>query len=134
MADELTIHKAIDAFTKTLVDSYSIPCVFGNQDDTTLSNGTVSFVKQRVQFLKDCQNELGDTTSRRIDGVVVIIIHVRKGQGDADRDSIRLNVVKSFRSRVIGGATFLDPKAVAAGNTENWNLTGWQIPFFYYEP
>lgn len=132
MATQKAVHIAIDQFL--VAQLAGVPCVFDNQDDTELSKGTVSFIKQKVHFKNDKQHELGNVTSRKIDGIVVIILNIRKGAGAADRDDLYNNVVKSFRSQIIGGATFLDPQAVASGNTDNWNLTGWQIPFYFYEP
>jgi hypothetical protein len=132
MPTQTQINIAINAHTEAVRGV--IPCIYDNVDNATLAEGSVSFIKQNVRFLTDKQNELGNTASRRIDGIVLIIIHVRKGTGTAERDAIYDAVVKSFRSLKVGGATFLDPKQVAAGNSENWNLTGWQIPFFFFEP
>lgn len=131
MSIQKAIHAAIDQFTQTNLGS--IPGVFDNMDETQLSNGTVSYIKQKVQYTKDAQYQLGDIGSRRHDGHVVIILYIRKGTGAADRYMLYNAAVKPFRSQVISGATFLDPHQVANGKTENWDLSGWQIPFYFYE-
>ncbi len=131
MATEKTVHASIDAFT--LTHAGSIPVIFDNQDDTSLSVGAISWIKQKVTFTKDKQCELGNTTRRKREGKVVIIIYVRKGIGSGARDDL-YSVVKSFRSQLVGAAVFLNPEIMAQGDTENWNATAYQIPFYFYEP
>ena len=131
MTTQKSVNIALIAYMESHRGSY--PVVYGNVDDADLANGQATYLKMSVTFRKDKQHQLGDVNSRRIDGEVLIIINVRKGVGDADRDDAYDAVVKSFRSQVIGGATLLDPELLAKGNTENWSLTAWKIPFYFYD-
>lgn len=135
MASQKLIHIAIDQYTVTASNvSGATPVVFDNQDDVVLSEGVLSYIKQKVTFMEDKQIELGTPTVRKREGIVVIIIYVRKGTGTLDRDVLYDKMVKCFRSQLIGGATFLDPKMMAQGDSENWNASSYKIPFYFYEP
>lgn len=135
MPNQKTVHISIDQFTATAsAVGGATSVVYDNQNDVDLSGGLVSYIKQKVTFTDDKQIELGNTTLRKREGMVVIIIYVRKGKGSLDRDVLYDKMVKCFRSQVIGGATFLDPKMMAQGDSENWNASGYKIPFYFYEP
>lgn len=126
-----SVHAAIDQHT--LSSFPSIPVIFGNTENLVLSEQQNPFLKQRVLFVTDSQFQLGDVVSSKKTGSVIFIVHTRKNTGDADRNSLQDLVLKSFRSKVIGGATFLNARVISSGETENWSLTGIEIPFFFYE-
>lgn len=136
MTDRATVRNAVDqltieTFQTVTPPSVQVPVVFGNQTNTTLSQGTAPFLRQRVSFTLDNQRDLGNLCSRRIRGYILFTIHIRKGTGDAVRDDLIDRVTRAFRSRYIGPATTLDPQMVLSGESENWAVTGVQIPFFF---
>lgn len=131
MPNQKAVDQAIVAYT--IAQAGATPGVYDNIDDTELSKGTLPYYKQEIHFLTDNQVELGNTDLRRRNGKVVIIIYVRRGDGTGLRDDMYDKMVKCFRSKLIGGATFLNPKLLAKGNTENWNGTAYEIPFYFYE-
>lgn len=126
-----SVHAAVDAYTQS--EMTGIPVIFGNVEDPTVSEGTAAFLKQRVIFTSDSQFILGAPQSSRKRGSVIFIINVRKNKGDKDRNILLDKVLKSFRSKVIGGATFLNGRVVSSGQSENWLLTGVEIPFYFDE-
>src|SRR4051812_3296417 len=97
-----SVNIALVEFMESIRGGY--PVVYGNVDDALLANGVAPYLKMSVTFRKDKQHQLGDVKSRRIEGEVLIIINVKKGSGDADRDDAYDAVVKSFGSQVIGSA------------------------------
>ena len=129
MPDPVEVHSAIDVHT--LAQFPDVPIIFTNQDDTALSQGTAPWLKQKVIFREDRQFELGNTSSSRQWGVVVIIIHVRAGTGSLARDTLYQRVLNCYRSRLIGGATFLNVQPMRQGENENWCLSAYQIPFYF---
>jgi hypothetical protein len=136
MTDRATVRNAIDQLTTDLFINPSapatpVPVIFGNVTNVTLSEGTVPFLKQRVSFTSDKQRDLGNLCSRRHTGYVLFIIHVRKGTGDLARDNLIDRVTRGFRSRYVGPATTLDAQMVLSAESENWALTGIQIPFYF---
>lgn len=134
MPTEIEVHAAIDTLTNAEIETTAgIPVVYGNQSNVSLSGGTIAFLTQRVIFTNDNQLGLGNTASRKHLGSLIFIIHCRKGTGDFDRNRLQAAVVNSFRSRVVGGATLLNAKSVAQGDTDNWTLSGIQIPFYFFE-
>lgn len=129
MLEAIDIHKAVDIYTAAQFPD--VPVVYANQDETTLAEGNISWLKQKVVFREANQFELGNVDSARQKGVVVFIIYVRKGSGSLDRDTLYQRVLNSFRSKQIGGATFLNVQPMLQGGNENWSLTGLQIPFYF---
>jgi len=129
MYTEEQIHISIDQHTAAQFPA--MPIVFDNQDDTAASQGAVPWLKQKVVFKTANQIILGNTTPFRGTGAVVFIIYVRKGTGTSDRDKLHQRVIDSFRSQQIGGATFLNAQLLNRGESENWQLIGLQIPFFF---
>lgn len=129
MLDEETIHKAID--TLWLASLSDVPTVFSNMDDTAQSLGTEAWIKQKVEFREVKQFELGNTDSSRNWGVLVFIIHYRRGTGTLDRDRLYRRVVNLFRSQLVGGATLLNVQPLISGGSQNWAMSGYQIPFYF---
>lgn len=123
------VHSAIDQHTQDTLTGLTI--IYTGQDDLEASNGQASWVKQKVLFSDSKQFELGNTASSRNWGKVVIYIYTRKGSGSADRDNILQRVVNCYRSRKIGGATFLNVQPLTNGESENWCVSGFQIPFYF---
>lgn len=129
MLDFETVHKAID--TRWIAELPDVPTIFTNQDDVAKSEGVDPWVKQKVLPREAKQFELGNITSARQWGVMVFIIYVRKGEGTLDRDRLYGQVINSFRSQLIGGATFQNVQPMLSGSNENWSLSGYQIPFYF---
>jgi hypothetical protein len=129
MLDAKTVHKSIDQYTAA--QFADVPVVYTNQDDTVLSQGEEAWMKQKVIFRENRQFELGNTSSSRNWGVVVITIFVRKGTGSLVRDTLYDRVRNAYRSRMIGGATFLNVQPMRYGENENWCLSAYQIPFYF---
>lgn len=129
MLDFEAVHKSIDQHW--VANLAAIPTVFTNMDDVQLSEGSAPWVKQKVLPREAKQFELGNQNSARHWGVIVFIIYVRKGVGTLDRDRLYGQVVNSFRSQLIGGATFKDSQPMLSGSNENWFLSGYQIPFYF---
>lgn len=129
MLDAVVVHQAIDIHTAA--EFSDVPVVFTNQDDTALSQGETPYLKQKVIFREDRQFELGNTVSSRQFGVVVITIYVRKGTGSMARDTLYQRVRTAFRSRMIGGATFQNVQPMRYGESENWCISAYQIPFYF---
>lgn len=125
------VHRAIDEYTVSALAGENV--VYSNQDDNALSQGTAPYVKQRVLFTQARQFELGAPERGRNYGVVVFLIHVRRGQGEAARNTLLQKVVNSFRSRVIGAATLLNARMTTQGENANWSLTGVEVPFYYHD-
>lgn len=126
------VHSAIDtAAAAAFLNKY--PGIFGNQKDLSLSSGTVSYFRERVHFPESNQFELGSPGRSRTEGVVVFTLYVRKGAGDGDRNLMSDIIAQAFRSKQFGGATFLGMRELPYQETENWCLTGVQIPFHFDE-
>lgn len=123
------VHIAIDTYWAAQLPS--IPTIFTNQDDTQISEEQNPWVKQKVVFREAKQFELGNTNSSRNFGAMVFIIYVRKGTGTQDRDRLYQQVVDSFRSRQVGGATFQNVQPLTSGQNENWHMSAYQIPFYF---
>jgi hypothetical protein len=109
------------------------PLLHGNVLDTSLSLAQNSYVRQRSYFPEDNQLFLGNQDSSRHRGTVVFTIYVRRGKGDGDRNLIADRIIKAFRSKQFGGVTFLDAREMPNSDTDNWCLTGIQIPFYFDE-
>lgn len=129
MPDAVAVHQAID--THTAAEFSDVPVVYTNQNDESFVQAGVAFLKQKVIFREDRQFELGNTSSSRQHGVVVIMIYVPRGTGTLLRDTIYQRVRNAFRSRMIGGATFLNVQPVRYGESENWCISAYQIPFYF---
>ncbi len=129
MPTSVQVHAAVDQHTAAQFND--IPVLYTNQDNTTLSQGTAPYIKQKVHFREDRQFELGNTSSSRQFGVLVITIYVRKGTGTFERDTLYERVRTAFRSRMIGGATFLNVQPLRSGESDNWCVSAWQIPFYF---
>lgn len=117
-----------DAATSVLSD---VPKIYTNMDDTSLSVGTASWIKFKVNPTMSKQLQLGDNNSSREWGALVFILYVRKGQGTQDRDRLYKRVIDLYRNKLVGGATFMDSQPLLSGNNENWFLAGYQIPFYF---
>jgi hypothetical protein len=111
----------------------AVPLLHGNVSDLTLSKGEVSYVRQRSYFPENNQLFLGNQDSSRTRGTVVFTIYVRRGKGDGDRNMIADRIIKAFRSKQFGGVTFYDAREMPNSDTDNWCLTGIQIPFYFDE-
>jgi len=105
--------------------------IYTNMDDTSLSNGTASWIKFKVNPTNSKQLQLGDTDSSREWHALVFIIYVRKGSGTQDRDRLYKRVLDLYRNKLVGGATFMDSQPLLTGNNENWFLAGYLIPFYF---
>lgn len=124
---------AIDLHTKAQIEDLGTPVVYGNQDREALSIGSVPFLSQRVVFEAANQLVLGNTAPARHFGSVIFLIHVRKGVGDGQRNTLLDKVVKSFRSQVVGGAKFLNAQLQGQDEVDGWVLTGVVVPFYFEE-
>lgn len=126
------IRTSLDAHTATTLGTTpAIPFLYGNTENVGLSEGTTSYVKQRVIFTTDKQMDLGNRCSRRVRGYVNFLIHVRYDSGDLDRDLISERLAKAFRSQQIGGATMMDAQVVGSLRSEAWAITALNIPFYF---
>lgn len=135
MIDRQTIQNAIDTLTATTLNaSPAIPFLYGNQVNVAISEGTKSWVKQTVYFTEDRQAELGNDCFRRQRGYVLFLIYVKRGLGNYDRNTITDRLTRAFRSRYVGQATMLDAQMIPSSETENWSVTGVQIPFYFDNP
>lgn len=123
--------KLIDDGVLTVLAGYSV--LHGNQTDVEQSKGEVSYVRQRTYFPETNQLFLGNQDSSRTRGTVVFTIYVRRGKGDGDRNVIANLLAKGVRSKSFGGVTFMDMREMPNQDTENWCLTGVQIPFYFDE-
>jgi hypothetical protein len=122
-----------DAAEAAMAIAPAIPLLHGNVSDLSLSLENVSYVRQRTHFPEHNQLFLGNQDSSRHRGTVVFTIYVRRGKGDGDRNLIADRIVKAFRSKQFGGVTFYDAREMPNSDTENWCLTGIQIPFYFDE-
>lgn len=128
------VQLAVDLRTRDALElGLPVPVVYGNQSRPELSTGSVPFLKQRVLLFTDKQIGLGNAVPRRRRGSVVFQIHVPVGIGDKARNDLMDEVLKSFRSQLIGGATFENGRMVSSGETLNWSITGVEIPFYFDE-
>lgn len=135
MYDRQTVQNSIDALTlSTLQASPAIPVLLGNQIDVSLSEGTLPWVTQTVVFSSDKQMELGNPCLRRQRGYVMFVIHTKRGDGTYDRNVITDRITRAFRSKLVGVATMLDPQMLPSSVTENWSISGIQIPFYFDNP
>ncbi len=129
MLDAVAVHQAIDSYTASMFPD--VPVLYTNQINDSLSNGTVPFIKQSVFFLQDTQLELGNSSTSRQRGTVVIIIYTRKGTGSMSRDTLYQRVRLAFRNKLIGGATFQEVQSLRNSLSEQWQMSAYQIPFFF---
>jgi hypothetical protein len=126
--------KAIDEAADAMASvDPAFPLLHGNVLDLALSEGQTSYVRQRTYFPEDNQLFLGNQDSSRHRGTVVFTIYVRRGKGDGDRNLIADRITKAFRSKQFGGVTFYDAREMPNSDTDNWCLTGVQIPFYFDE-
>lgn len=124
--------KLIDDAADTVLAGY--PVLHGNQLDVTQSQGETSYVRQRTYFPETSQLFLGNQDSDRTRGTVVFTIYVRRGKGDGDRNVIANLLAKGIKSKRFGGVNFMGiMKEMPNQDTENWCLTGVQIPFYFDE-
>ncbi len=119
----------LDQLTESSLVAY--PLLYDNQDDSALSAGTVSYIKQKVLFGQARQFELGNPDRGRLYGSILLRLHERRGLGSAGRNAMLQAVVSSFRSKAVGGVTLLNARIVNQGETGNWNVTSVEIPFFW---
>lgn len=132
MSTRAEVRNGFDALTaSTLSASPAVAVLYGNQYDARLSEGSAPYIKQRVFFSSDDQASLGDQGFRRHKGYVLFLIFVRKGSGDLARDDILDRLSAAFASKFVGPATTLDPQMVVSSQSENWDVTGMQIPFYF---
>lgn len=122
-------HATIDALTAAGLAP--TPVVYGNTSDSLYQGGTVDYIKQRVIFNGSKQFELGSPTRGRNFGSIVLILHCRRGTGDAGRNALLEKVVSSLRSKQVSGVTTLNARVVTQGEIENWQITGVEIPFYF---
>lgn len=108
-----------------------IEVAFTERAARTLSKGTTPFISLQVLFKEDRQLELGNTERSRQHGSVLAILYTRADEGPADRNHLYEQVRKAFRSRKIGRATFLNVQLLRSGESENWCMTAYQIPFYF---
>lgn len=127
------IRVAIDKVIRDNLVTGSDPVIviFDNQDDTSASNAQAAWIKQSIVFRETNQFQLGDTDSSRNKGVLVFKIYVRTGKGAGQGDVLRARVVRLFRSRKVGGATFLNAQTLGTGKSGNWAVNALQIPFYF---
>ena len=133
MASRTSVHAEIDKRAKLAFQNIGVPIVFGNMKDLSLSSGEVSFVRERTHFPASNQHELGNPARSRTEGVVVFTLYIRKGAGDGDRNRFTDVIAANFRNQQFAGATFSGLRELPYQETENWCLTGVQIPFYFDE-
>ena len=133
MATRTSVHAAIDDRAKSAFTSNGTPITFGNTKDLSLSEGANSFVRCRTHFPDTGQHELGRPTRSRTEGVVVFTLYVRKGDGDGERNRLSDVIAANFRNQQFAEATFYGMRELPYRETENWCLTGVQVPFYFDE-
>lgn len=124
------VHQAID--DQTAITLAGIPLLYGSMIDPGISEGTATWVRQNVQFQSNSQREL-TKCFRRHRGYVIFYVHWRRGTGDNTRNLIQTSITKDFCSTTIGGATFQDSRSIPVRGTENWEILGIQVPFYFDE-
>lgn len=131
MPTRTSVHAAID--TKADAVFAGINLLKGNQVNLAFSEGTLPYIRERVIFTGVGQLYLGNTKANRKTGSIVFTLFVRKGSGDGDRNRLADMVTNNFCNTQIGGATFWGSRELPYGDTENWCLSGIQIPFYFDE-
>lgn len=123
------VHAILDGLTAAGLAP--TPVVYGNTSDSGYQSGVADYIKQRVIFNHSRQFELGSPTRGRNFGSIVLMLHCRRGSGDAGRNTLLEKVVSSLRSKQVSGVTTLNARIVTQGEIENWQITGIEIPFYF---
>ena len=124
-----TVHADINAATAAALGS--TPVIYGNTDYTDLSAGQLDFVTQKVVFQSQSQLVLGNIGPSRNRGTIFFALHTRRNTGDGGRNALLDTVLNSFRSKRIGSATCLNAAVRFTGLSENWAITGIEVPFYF---
>lgn len=132
MANLAEVHAIIDS--ETLAEfTPDFPIIFGNQDDSTLLQGTTPFIKQSVHFTDFSQFELGAPENSRVYGNILINCYEKKGTGSASRNIVLQRTVNRFRNKVYSnGLTTLAVTSSAEGTRQNWNVSSILVPFYFH--
>jgi hypothetical protein len=93
----------------------------------------VTFVRVKVFFSGSNQISLGDQDRKRVHGYILFTIFVKQGAGDEHRNLIAELISDNFCLTTIGGATLWGSNEMPSQDTENWCMSGVQIPFYYDE-
>jgi hypothetical protein len=128
------VQKAAEQEATAALQPIPASIVFGNINDAVLSNGTVPWAKMIVIEQKDVQTTLGIPSSSRVGGTCTFILYVRKDAGMGKHTQMREAIKARFRSKIIGGATFLNARSTTLGELGNWSLTGVEVPFYFDKP
>lgn len=131
MTTEAQAHTAIDTLTSTTLAAYTV--LYDGMVDPEVSDGQTPFIRQEVRFATNSQAELTGRCFRRHRGYAIFYIHWRRGTGAAARNTIKTLIERAFVSKNVGGVTFQDSRAVPVNPTENWNILGVQISFYFDE-
>ena len=125
------VQTAAEQATREAMTAVGASWVFGNVSDTALAAGSVPWVKMILIEQTDSQMILGDTVPSRVRGTATFILHVRKNQGMGKHTQMRDAIKARFRSKIVGGATFLNSRSTSLGETDSWSLTGVEVPFYF---
>ncbi len=125
------VQTAAEIAAKAAMDSVPAGLVYGNVSNATFYQGTTPWAHVVVIEQTDSQLGLGDTVPSRTRGTVVFTFYVKKGQGMGKHTQMREAVKARFRSKAIGGATFLNARSTVLGETDTWSLTGVEVPFYF---
>ena len=100
-------------------------------DDNTVAAGTLPFIKQQFVFNRASQLQLGNTAAHRVPGMAICSIYVRRRTGNQVRNLLIHLVTEAFRSKRLGGVTYLDVLMPVSAEVGEWNVTGMSIPFYF---
>ena len=120
----------VEKQTKAAMDALGFGTVFANTADNFIT-GQVAYCKVTVIEQTDKQTVLGIPESSRIRGTATFLLHTRKNSGMGKNTQMREAIKARFRNKVVGGANFLEARATFLGETENWSLTGVEVPFYF---
>lgn len=106
--------------------------LYGNQLNTTYSEGKLPYVKQRVVQTSSAPIELGALSRSKKYGTLVFDIYYRVGTGSAARNLLIQKIDEGFRSKSLGGVVLSSVQSLGEGSALNWVIDSHLVPFYFY--
>jgi len=100
-----------------------------NVDFTPPDNAV--WMRLAILFANTRQRTLGDPSTDRAEGVMIVSIFSPAGQGDKEATVLADKVGKVFRKATLDGVRFRVPTERAAPRSENWDQINVECPFFF---
>lgn len=126
---------AIDLHTQAMLinapTNYRV--VFPGTSDQAMANDTQfrAYIRQEIILSRQKQLYLGNENPNRNWGYLLNMIHVKKNTGYGVRNAMLDKILKSFRSKRVGGVTFLDATVPMHSEVGSWSVTGISISFYF---